>query len=107
MTSSTLPTNQKSLQREAREVHDAATAASRRRLRSWATALRAAEVFASPGRQGRRATCFVAMSSTDAISCLVFGSATRLRSAIGLRRSQAEEAVTVPARASHRFGDLR
>ena len=39
--------------------------------------------------------------------CLVFGSATRLRSAIGLRRSQAEEAVTVPARARHRFGDLR
>ncbi len=46
------------------------------------------------------------MSSTDAISCPVFGSATRLRSAIELRRSQAEEAVTVPARASHRFGDL-
>ena len=32
--------------------------------------------------------------------------AGRLRSAIGLRRSQAEEAVTVPARAGHRFGDL-
>src|SRR5271166_4263105 len=46
------------------------------------------------------------MSSTDAISCLVFGSATRLRSAIGLRRSQTEEAVTVPARAGHRFRDL-